>query len=139
MSLQISLWNITACGFSFSVKLGEWDVAGLEACGCKWRPWCSESHWREWKEERTQQGLKERLPRHNEYPVEVETMNLSCFPSARLGCFLQAALSGPGVGAEKVDKWIALSLGDLQDGYDRWTMVSEGEDIGKREVKMTDL
>lgn len=70
-------------------------------------------------------GLKERLPRHNECPVEVETMNLSCFPSARLGCFLQAALSGPGVGAEKVDKWIALSLGDLQDGYDGWTVVSE--------------
>ena len=44
---------------------------------------------------------------------------------AMLGCFLQAALSGPRIGRERVDNWIALRLGNLQDRYDGWTMVLE--------------
>lgn len=34
-------------------------------------------------------------------------------------------LSSPRGGTEKVDIWIDLGLGDLQDGYDGGTMVSE--------------
>ena len=45
--------------------------------------------------------------------------------NAKLGCFLQAALSGPRIGRERVDNWFGSRLGNLQDGYDGWTMVSE--------------
>lgn len=37
------------------------------------------------------------------------------------GCFSQVVLSGLGVGALRIDIWIDLKLGDLQDGYDGWT------------------
>lgn len=46
-------------------------------------------------------------------------------PMCKVRCFSQAVLRDPRVGEERADIWIDLRLGDLQDGYNGWTMVLE--------------